>query len=557
MRLCYKGELPDMLIRPCMFSFGQFSSSTAAGLGRRGWLIAWWSLIGALAVAGSGGTGGVSPTGRQPVAVVLRTLAGRRLHGTIVAYDGEGFQLRSDGADDATSRIAWAELSAGDVFGVHERLLTSATAADWRAVAKLLRGMEGGKPYAQTASRLAAELSARDDEGRQRRQRKSATGGRREARPPRLDGKPMVSVLSRPPAGASARRLIRALKLHWKRRRAGQSRTEKPQGGAARPWCVEFDPPAQVRVEEGRASVVGAVRRFDQAGFALRLPNGRSRVVRWQDLEPDTVLAVFGQLLAEGTGEQWLRAARLVASLEDGRLEANTTLRLALERDPSLGDLPDFDRIHVHAYAAERCGEAITCPDLGRDAAPYWRRTRERVEQAAGRRKLLYRVVGEHLLLADRYLARDGRAARLEGMGYAHDATYVAIRRLDDPLLGLAIADFFLLPHLDAAERLYTKPLSRQSIVNTAVAAYDAAGDSPRLVHALERLLATAHNRNAADAARYRLAHFLARQGGYEAALRHLEQIEPPQGQSGPGALLKAVKTKLAEQQAPKPRPAP
>ena len=497
---------------------------------------------------------------RGPVAIALQTSAGRELRGVIVAYDGGGFQLRRHGvgAGGATERVPWTELSARDVFAVHERLLGNGTAADWRQAARALGVMKGGKPYAETASRLAAELAAPVERDAPEGERRPATSRSRGPLPPSLGGAPMVSVLSRAQAGRKARRLARSLRRRWERVEAGQSPSAGLRDTERGQWRVELDKAVQVRVESGRASVVGAVSWYGQDGFGLGPPGAASRVVRWRDLEPAGALALLGQLLAGGTGREWLRAARLLAAQPEGRLVANAALRLALERDASFGDLPDFDRVHLHAYVADRCGEAIGCPDLGADAGPHWRRTREQVEKAGSNRKLLYRVVGEHLLLADRYLAHQARAVRLDAMGYAHDATYIAIRRLRDPLLGLAIADVFLLPHLDAAERLYTKPLSRQSIVNTAVAACHAAGDFPRLVHALERLLAIAHNRNAADAARYRLGHVLAHQGDYEAALRHLEQIDlSPQGFSGPRALMDAVRRKLAEPQATKRRAAP
>lgn len=339
--------------------------------------------------------------------------------------------------------------------------------------------------------------------------------------------KPMVSVLARPVSGPAAKRLARALTRHWERlqQRDGPAPAEPVRKR------VTLAPPRQVEATLGGKRLAGQVTWYDGARFELRGDSGKARVLAWADLEPEAVFAVHETLLADAGGRQWLELARLLAALPDGKPQANAALRLALELDPALGDEPDFDRLHLYAYIEERLGRPLTCPAFAIDGVPYWRRMREQLARAGDGRKALYRTVGEQLLVADRHLTSRGREQRLAALGYVHDVTYVAIRRLKDGLLGVAVADFFLMPGLAAADRRHTQPLSRAAVLNTAVAAYVEAGEHGRVVYALERLLAIAHHRNAADATRYRLAHFLARAGDYDPAIRHLEQIDSSGGQ--------------------------
>ncbi|MEM6459780.1 MAG: hypothetical protein AAF710_10365 [Planctomycetota bacterium] len=112
-------------------------------------------LFGVLAAAslscGSAATFAHPPVSAAPgeVQPPLRTMVtltdGTRIRGWLQAYDDEGFDFRT--SDNQEMRVAWADVPAERVLGLHERLLERGDAEGWFNLARrLLRRDDGADP---------------------------------------------------------------------------------------------------------------------------------------------------------------------------------------------------------------------------------------------------------------------------------------------------------------------------------------------------------------------------------------------------------------------------
>jgi hypothetical protein len=143
----------------------------------------------------------------------------------------------------------------------------------------------------------------------------------------------------------------------------------------------------------------------------------------------------------------------------------------------------------------------------------------------------LYRLVGEHLLIADHLLKDPALAQRRRGLAFALQAVRGARKQLKDYALASAIADAFLLPSLaETADERATEWLSRLNVIEEACAAYKLARDPARQVIGYQLMLEHAPNRNTADFARYQLAQLSVKAGDGEKALNLLRSIDPNNG---------------------------
>lgn len=116
---------------------------------------------------------GVSSLDTLATPLVFRatTRDGDRIAGRLVASDGR--RLAYEGRDRVRHELAWAELSAADVFALHAKLIglkdrrrdAQASSDDWEALAALLDGLPGAEAErkAQRARELASRLDARED----------------------------------------------------------------------------------------------------------------------------------------------------------------------------------------------------------------------------------------------------------------------------------------------------------------------------------------------------------------------------------------------------------
>jgi tetratricopeptide (TPR) repeat protein/DNA-directed RNA polymerase subunit RPC12/RpoP len=171
-------------------------------------------------------------------------------------------------------------------------------------------------------------------------------------------------------------------------------------------------------------------------------------------------------------------------------------------------------------------------------------------EALSGNPAKLYELLGEHLLAADHLLQHSERAQRQKGLAIAVQAARAARRLLNDAELAAAIADAFLLPHVESAadERPYVW-LSRDNVFDEAIAAYKLAGDVLRQTAAYQMMLQLAPNRNTADFARLRLAQLCQKEGDHRRALDYLKAIHAqPGGMSGVRRLIPGIEKKLETQ---------
>jgi hypothetical protein len=90
-----------------------------------------------------------------PVAATVHKAAGETIEVLIQSIDAEGFTVSSKGQ---TSVIAWRELTAKDVFALHEKILTNPKGLDWFNLGRLLWQFPDGKKQALTAFALAQEM---------------------------------------------------------------------------------------------------------------------------------------------------------------------------------------------------------------------------------------------------------------------------------------------------------------------------------------------------------------------------------------------------------------
>jgi hypothetical protein len=92
---------------------------------------------------------------KPPVAAKVHKATGETIDVLIESFDAKGFKASGNGQ---TLVIAWRELTAKDVFAVHEKILTNPKGLDWFNLGRLLWQFPDGKRQAATAFALAEEM---------------------------------------------------------------------------------------------------------------------------------------------------------------------------------------------------------------------------------------------------------------------------------------------------------------------------------------------------------------------------------------------------------------
>jgi hypothetical protein len=207
--------------------------------------------------------------------------------------------------------------------------------------------------------------------------------------------------------------------------------------------------------------------------------------------------------------------------------------------DPKASEKPS-----IYRYLATKTGKAAR-GNLAPTKTPWVWCWEQYQACPPDNKRQLYSLVAEHLALADgKYLSSKEVATRRKGLGIAKEACRCAVTRLADQQLATAIADLYILPHLNDADPLPWNALAAHQVLESAADAYAAAKNSAKLAKAFELLVEHAPNRNTADAARFRLAQLLSREGRTKEALRLLGEIDENEGVGGARRMISALEKK-------------
>jgi tetratricopeptide (TPR) repeat protein len=167
-------------------------------------------------------------------------------------------------------------------------------------------------------------------------------------------------------------------------------------------------------------------------------------------------------------------------------------------------------------------------------------------DSAADEPKRLYRYLGEHLLIADHYLANgENIAQKRQGLGIAlHAATALNDGNVDRTLAA-AICDAFVLPNLELAAPGQCDWTSERNILEQLGIIFEEAKLPAKVEAVYKLLLEKAPNRNTADYARYKLAQLYFEKARYEEALACLKAIDPKEGMGGVKEFIPVVEKKM------------
>lgn len=167
-------------------------------------------------------------------------------------------------------------------------------------------------------------------------------------------------------------------------------------------------------------------------------------------------------------------------------------------------------------------------------------------DAAKGDSRRLYQAVERHLAVAAELLrANRPPEVRRSGLGVCYFVARCTSERLKDEDLASAICQAWLMPHLDVADDRHWKLISRLTILQTSTMIYLEAKEFSQAEAAARIWIETAHNRNAADAGRLRLAQSLDAQGKIADAIVVLEAIEDQASLSGAKKMIPALRLKL------------
>lgn len=209
----------------------------------------------------------------------------------------------------------------------------------------------------------------------------------------------------------------------------------------------------------------------------------------------------------------------------------------------------------IQKYLAAKTGRAATGNSLPKGEPWGWAR-QQYMAVPKQDPKLLAAWIAEHLLVADRrYLASKKLEERRKGLGIVQEAAKCASDRIKDHKLAVEIVEVYVLPSLDAADERSWKYLGKQNVLEAVAGVYAEAQDAAKFGQTLKRLIDNAPNRNTADAARFRLAQLLDREGKYEEALKHLKEIDPEEGIGNALNMIPKVEKKLRDKAAKEKKP--
>ncbi|QDT36717.1 hypothetical protein [Stratiformator vulcanicus] len=146
----------------------------------------------------------------------------------------------------------------------------------------------------------------------------------------------------------------------------------------------------------------------------------------------------------------------------------------------------------------------------------------------AKNRRERYFLIARHLSVVTQLLAQDEIEVRRSGLKLASRVLSKAAFDLKDGKLAAAIADAFIVPHLDAAHPMIDQYDSRYHMLRMAVVGYGAGDQPEKMEGAIGEILKLLAGRNAADAWRLTLAKSLRKQGKETQAIAVLADIHDP-----------------------------
>lgn len=200
---------------------------------------------------------------------------------------------------------------------------------------------------------------------------------------------------------------------------------------------------------------------------------------------------------------------------------------------------------NLRKYIAQKAGKTPSGTTIPKGDPANWAWEQYHAVQKQDQ-KVLYWLVGEHLLIADkRYLPAKKAEEKRHGLGIAYEACTCALHRIKDPKLGVAICEAYVIPNLEFAEESHYELLSKVNLIELIIDAYANAEDAPKLIAAFRLLLENAHNRNTQDGARLRLAQVLDKQQRYEEAIDLLKEIDDKGGVRGAKKLIPIIEKKM------------
>lgn len=150
---------------------------------------------------------------------------------------------------------------------------------------------------------------------------------------------------------------------------------------------------------------------------------------------------------------------------------------------------------------------------------------------------VVYRLVHEDLMWANRMLASERPDLRERGLRVAHYAALRAGIALGDSHLRALIYAGWILPRLDAGAEGSTRDISRQRLVEAAYDAFRRDGQRENQKLALRLLVRYSDRQNTRDWARVKLAEALATEDDYAGAVAQMERVQSPE-MAGSRALL-------------------
>lgn len=140
--------------------------------------------------------------------------------------------------------------------------------------------------------------------------------------------------------------------------------------------------------------------------------------------------------------------------------------------------------------------------------------------------KAIYRVIGEQLAAAQKWLASTNNPEKESGLTFAVEAGRHAQTDACDSWLAARIVEGFLWPHLQWAESSGSKRYDPDALLRMADLAFREAGETNNLIRNYQMTIARYPTSGRADNARFRLAMLYEDQGELKAALKCLEQVQ-------------------------------
>ena len=141
----------------------------------------------------------------------------------------------------------------------------------------------------------------------------------------------------------------------------------------------------------------------------------------------------------------------------------------------------------------------------------------------------LYGLMERDLWLAERLLEQDDPAVRRSGLGLVRWAIICAAQYVEDGRLAAAVAEVYLVPRLDSADPESDTFLSRESLLQSAVLAFETGRNWERMGLACGEIVrGLPRDRNQSDAWRTKLAVALKAQERDDEAVAVLEDVHDP-----------------------------